>query len=74
MVEQVLVDGKPWYKSKGVIGALVTTIALILNFAGFTIDPILQVEITENVLQAIAMGGGIYALIGRVVATKQIVE
>ena len=73
-MEHTLVDGKAWYKSKGVIGALVTTFALILNFAGFSLDPVIQVEITENILEAVAMGGGIYALIGRVVATKQITE
>lgn len=67
-----LVGTKKWYESKGVIGALVTTAALVAEFAGFNIDAALNAEITDQILAATAMGGAIYALIGRVVATKEI--
>jgi len=68
-------DGKkPWYESKGVIGALVTTAALVLNMVGFNVGDVLQEEIVEATLNVVAMGGAVYGLIGRIVATKEVTE
>lgn len=73
-VDGQLEGAKPWYKSKGVIGALVTTAAVVLNMVGFNVGDALQEEIVEAALSVVAIGGTVYGLIGRLVATKEVTE
>ncbi|MCH2199752.1 MAG: hypothetical protein MK081_13315 [Flavobacteriales bacterium] len=69
-----LTGAKPWYESKGVIGALVTTGAIVLNMVGFNVGEVLQEEIVEATLSVVAIAGTVYGLIGRLVATKEVTE
>lgn len=65
-------EAKPWYESRTMIGSVVATIAIIANMAGFQIDGLLETEVADTAFQAVALGGVVYALIGRVLATKKL--
>jgi hypothetical protein len=67
---------KPWYASKGVIGPIVATLALIAGFFGIEIDEATQAVIIDQgtalLTAAVAFGGIVLGLIGRVTAAKKI--
>ncbi len=66
-------DGtKKWYQSRGVIGSMISIIALAASFVGYKITPAEQVAAVELTLQAIALGGALLAWYGRIKATKRI--
>ena len=68
-------DSKKWYLSKGVAGsmaAIITTVLLLcMRIFGVNAEAE-QASITEIVTIGIALVGGIFALIGRLRATKEI--
>jgi hypothetical protein len=68
-----VVDTKPWYASKGSVGALVAVVALSAGAAGYEIVPELQAQVVEAWLDVVALVGAVVALIGRLTATKKIV-
>lgn len=61
---------KEWYKSRAMIGSIVAVAALILSNAGFEIDGVMQGEIADKFLEATAFAGSVFAMVGRVLATK----
>ena len=63
---------KPWYHSKGTVGAIVAVMALGLGMAGYHIVPEMQAEIVEAWLDVVALGGAVIALVGRMVASKKL--
>jgi hypothetical protein len=65
-------DTKKWWQSKGVIGSIVSILALGARFLGYDIDPTAEQQIALIVLEAIAAAGALLALIGRIVADKRI--
>lgn len=62
-------DPKPWYRSRGVIGSLATVVATLAGLFGVSLD---AGTLTELVLQATALGGGLLALRGRIKAAQPI--
>lgn len=62
-------DPKPWWQSRGVVGAMAVIIAQIMAFAGVQLD---AGTLTALLLQAVSLIAGIIALIGRVGATQPI--
>lgn len=71
-VVEVTEETKPWYKSRTVIGSVVATLAIIAGLAGFEITGALEGEVADTAFEAIALGGVIFGLIGRVLATKRL--
>lgn len=55
-------DPKPWWRSRGVVGALATVAASLAGLLGLELD---SGMLTELILQAVALGGGVLALWGR---------
>ena len=65
-------DSKPWWQSTGVWGGVVAVLAVGLGFFGYQISGDLQAELVETITSAIALGGGVLAIWGRIKATKTI--
>lgn len=69
-------DTKPWYLSKGILGPLVTVLALIAGAFGVKIDPATQGLIVDQVSGAItavvALVGALVGIYGRITATTTI--
>lgn len=63
---------KKWWQSKGTIGSIVAVAAIAFGFAGYNIDGELQSDVVNTVTDVVALGGAVLALIGRLVATKEI--
>jgi hypothetical protein len=64
-----LADPKPWYHSRGVIGAVAVIAAQTAAVFGLSLD---AGQITEIVLQAVTLIGGLVALWGRLRAEQPI--
>jgi uncharacterized membrane protein len=62
-------DPKPWYASRGVIGALMVVLAQVGQAIGYQVD---ADALTEWVLQGVTLIGGLLALVGRLRATQPI--
>lgn len=60
---------KPWYKSKTIIGAAITLLALIMDNLGMHITVDEQTAIVELILKGIEIVGPIICIQGRVTAT-----
>ena len=59
---------KPWYLSKTIWGSLVAVAAAILSGLGLDFDEEAQTLFVEAVLQAISVGGSLFAIVGRLSA------
>ena len=59
-------DTKPWYLSRGIIGALIAGVCSVLN-VGIDAE-----GVTEHIIAAIGAVAGIVAIIGRARASKRI--
>lgn len=64
---------KPWYLSKTVWGGLIAGAASLSGLLGVPIAPDDEARLTELVLEAIALGGALTAILGRIAATTRIV-
>ncbi len=72
-------DTKPWYQSSGVWGGLVAVLSPIAGYFGYTLTAEDAAAVAEGVTQLIVVSsglasvvGGIFAIIGRVRASKKI--
>lgn len=69
-------ETKPWYQSTGVIGALIAVGATLAGAFGWTIDAETQKAMTADVgaivTAAVAVAGGVLALVGRIRATRRV--
>lgn len=62
-------DPKPWYASRGVLGALAVILSQCAALIGVHLD---APALTELAMQAVGLIGGILALIGRIGAEQPI--
>ena len=62
-------DSKPFWQSRTIIGAVVTIVALVAGMRHVKID---VANMTDLIMQGIAIVGSVYAIIGRFKATKPI--
>ncbi|KAA3519633.1 hypothetical protein GOZ89_04490 [Agrobacterium vitis] len=67
-------DGKPWYLSKAVWGALVAILASGLQLGGFELGLLEQGQLTDALVALAGSVGGLVALYGRLVASHAIVS
>jgi hypothetical protein len=66
-VTETAFDGaKVWYKSRTMVGSIVAVVAL----AGYDLDAILQTEVADTFMNIAGLAGAVYAIYGRVLATK----
>jgi hypothetical protein len=65
-------DTKPIYLSKTVVGAVVTVLAMIATAFGYGIGADDQAQIVDLVVSFGGLMGGLFAIYGRVVASKEI--
>ena len=63
---------KYWYKSKTILASIVTVIALIAGGFNLTIDAQTQGEVVELVSVVVGVIGSVFAIYGRVKASKTI--
>lgn len=63
---------KSMFASKGVIGAVIAMIAMLLPLFGYVVDGNFEVHLTEAVTQIIGGLGALLALYGRITATEVI--
>ena len=63
---------KEWWKSRAMIGSIVATVAIVLGAVGFQVDGTLQGEVADKTFDVVAIAGSVFALVGRVLATKQL--
>lgn len=62
-------SGKAWYMSKGVQGGVIATIASIGSMYAMSKGiPVGEGEISMGVTNMVAAAGGVYAIIGRLMA------
>lgn len=66
-------DTKPWYTSKGTLGAIVAVLALGLGMAGYQVSEDMQAEMVQAVLDVVALAGALVGLVGRLTASKRVV-
>ena len=66
-------DTKPWWASKGTIGAIVAVLALGLGMAGYQVSEDMQSEVVQAVLNVVALAGALVGLVGRLTASKRVV-
>ncbi len=65
-------NSEPWYKSRVMLGALVSIVASLLGLFGIVLDEDTRQQIVVLIPVIISTGGAIYALYGRIVgATKK---
>jgi len=67
---EVTVETKPWWQSRTIIGALVAVIASVLGGG----NAVLQQEITDLVLNAVAIVGAAMSIYGRFFATSKLTK
>lgn len=65
-------DTKKWYQSKGIIGGIVTILAVALGAFGYQLAPEDQTQLIEAVSAIGGVIGGLLAIWGRMAATKNI--
>jgi hypothetical protein len=65
-------DTKQWYQSTSILGSIVTVIALFASIFNYTIDTEAQAQIVSIIIAVFGLAGSIYAIVGRVKATKVI--
>ena len=65
-------DQKAWYTSKTILASIVTVIALIAGGFNLTIDVQTQGEVVELVSVVVGVIGSVFAIYGRVKASKTI--
>ncbi len=63
---------KPWYASKTVLASLVAVGSMLLSAFGYQVDDGAQVAMTEVLLQTVGVVASLFAIVGRLSATKQI--
>ncbi len=67
-----MTDTKPWFRSKGFVGPLVTVIALILENLGIMkIDPS---GMSDIILQIVALLGAAVGMVGRAMASARLTK
>ncbi|MEM9734592.1 MAG: hypothetical protein AAF903_14055 [Pseudomonadota bacterium] len=67
-----MIEEKDWYRSRTIWGSLIAVAAALGSLIGVEIDADTQTVILEAVLQLVAVLGSIYAVFGRLSATKTI--
>ena len=65
-------ESKKLYESKTVWGGVVVVLATVAGLFGFEVDSVVQAQIVDYILAAIAAGGGLFAIWGRAKANKTI--
>ena len=65
-----MTETKTWYESRTIWGALITVAASLASGLGFSIDPSSQADLTDAILQLVALTGAMVALFGRLAATR----
>ena len=65
-------ETKAWYKSKGVMGGIVTIMAVVLGTFGYKLAPEDQTQLIEAVSAIGGVIGGLLSIYGRVTASKSI--
>jgi len=68
----IMNETKPWYFSRGVIGALVTVGASIGGIFGLAVEPSLTEQVGDQLLLIVTAVGGLVSLLGRMRATQRI--
>ena len=64
-----MVEEKPWYHSKTIWGALITVGSAVAGSMGVIIDPALQAELADKIVNLVGAAGGLLAIYGRLTAT-----
>ena len=69
-------DTKPWYKSKAIIGSVVTTACLILMVFKVGVSPAEQEQVTDRIVQVVEAAGAFIgvalAIWGRIKAESKL--
>ena len=65
-------DQKVWYQSRAIIGSIITILALLAGLFNLTITAEDQSNIVELVMVAVGVVSSIFAIWGRVRASKTI--
>ncbi len=63
-------DGKAWYRSRTIWGALVAVFASCANLAGVEISGAEQAGLADDIAALVAALGGILAIVGRIGARR----
>lgn len=77
LTKGVVMDVKPWYASKTIIGGILTfVVALLQTFQVIPTDAVNAAELTDKIVAIVAYGvdlvGFVMVIFGRVTATKKI--
>ncbi len=65
-------DGKPWWQSNSIWGGIVAGLAGLAGLFGYQLDRALQVDIASWIVGLASLIGGVWAIFGRVKASKKI--
>ena len=65
-------DTKSWLASRTIWGGLIAVAAVVAGWAGFNIDPETQGVLTDRILEIVTVAGSILAIVGRVLAMKEV--
>lgn len=63
---------KPWYTSKTIWGSLVAILASLLGLWDFDVSAQDQARLVDTIVQLLGAGGGLLALVGRLVAVRRL--
>ena len=67
---EVTTENKPWWQSRTIIGAAAVVLASVLGGG----NAVLQQEITDLVLNAVALAGAAMSIYGRFFATSKLTK
>jgi hypothetical protein len=67
-----MLDIKPWYASRSVWGGVVALLSALGGAFGFVVSPDAMTGLTEALVLLGTSAGSLFALYGRIVATKRI--
>jgi hypothetical protein len=67
---EVTTENKPWWQSRTIIGALTVVLASVLGGG----NAVLQQELTDLVLNAVALLGAVMSIYGRFFATSKLTK
>ena len=65
-------DTKKWFESKTIWASIVTITAGVAGAIGYNVDVATQGAIINNITAGIAAIGGLFSLVGRLVAEQKI--
>ena len=67
-----MIESKPWFLSRTIWAAVVSTVAAAGAFFGVPVDEAAKAGLTDGILQLVSVVAGLFTILGRLTASTRI--